>query len=390
MGYEPQMTSHIRIRGLPWNTSKKKISDFFLPVEIPDLNICIIKTSTGRETGEALVKVTNAEDFEACMKKHKEFLGTRYLELFETTAGEWTRLTGAESKLQDAPVSEKSSVLFLRGLPYAATKEQIRDFFEGIEIGAVYLIKDHMGRASGHAYVELESDAILEEALQKDKQYIDDRYIELYKSTLTDLMKALRKSQQNQDKVQNSDHFRLRPGHYASPNPMFDSTEVQKPFCIRMRGMPYNTTEGTIIAFFKQVKTTPSRIHRKADGSEAYIEFRTSQERDVAMTRQRAFIGNRYVDLFVCDYDVIAARISRPTLYPNPALLASAHHTYHHYIRSLYPLTYPPPSVLDQSYPLSSSARYATGYGFHQSPSCAKGYYGEKLGYPPSPSYYGF
>jgi RNA recognition motif-containing protein len=32
-------------------------------------------------------------------------------------------------------VSEKSSVLFLRGLPYAATKEQIRDFFEGIEIG---------------------------------------------------------------------------------------------------------------------------------------------------------------------------------------------------------------------------------------------------------------
>ena len=45
-------------------------------------------------------------------------------------------------------------------------------------------------------------------------------------------MKALRKSQQNQDKVQNSDHFRLRPGHYASPNPMFDSTEVQKPFCI--------------------------------------------------------------------------------------------------------------------------------------------------------------
>ena len=99
-----------------------------------------------------------------------------------------------------------------------------------------------------------------------------------------------------------------------------------------------------------------------------------------------AFIGNRYVDLFVCDYDVIAARISRPTLYPNPALLASAHHTYHHYIRSLYPLTYPPPSVLDQSYPLSSSARYATGYGFHQSPSCAKGYYGEKLGYPPSPS----
>jgi len=377
------MASYIRIRGLPWNTSKKKISDFFLPVEIPDLDICIIKTSSGRDTGEALVKLHSAETFDKCMEKHKEYLGTRYLELFEATAGEWTRLTGAESKIPNAPANEKSSVLLLRGLPYGATEDDIRDFFEGIKIVAAYLIKDHMGRASGHAYIELESEAVLEEALQKDKQYIDDRYIELFKSTIPDLMKALRKSQQNQDQVQN--YFRLQPGHYASPNPMFGSSQVQKPFCIRMRGMPYNTTEAQIISFFKEVKITPSRIHRKADGSEAYIEFRTSQERDVAMTRQRAFIGNRYVDLFVCDYDVIAARISVPTsMYGNPALQPSAYPP-----RSLYP-HHPVygASVLEQPYPRGPGSRYPTGYGLHHPPSpYAKGYYGEKLGYPPSAIY---
>jgi len=398
------MTKYIRIRGLPWSSSKKKISDFFLPVEIPDLDICIIKSASGRDTGEALLKLSSAEDFDKCMEKHKEYLGTRYLELFEATVGEWTRITGVTERLPNAPASEKSSVLLLRGLPYGAAEDDIRDFFEGIDIVAVYLIKDHMGRASGHAYVELESEALLEEALQKDKQYIDDRYIELFKSAIPDLMKALRKSQQNQDQIQN--YFRLQPGHYAQPNPMFGSSQVQKPFCIRMRGMPYNTTESIIISFFKEVKITPSRIHRKADGSEAYIEFRTSQERDVAMTRQRAFIGNRYVDIFVCDYDVIAARITAPpsSMYGN-SVLAAASHAYSPHGRSLYPHhpSYPTSSVLDPPYPRAPAARYPAQYGgLHQPPSYPKGYYGGKLGYPPSaiyedpaaiyeePPYYGF
>lgn len=387
------MAIYIRIRGLPWNTSKKKIADFFLPTEIAEENICVIKSNNGRDTGEGLVKCTSTEEFDACMEKHKEYLGTRYLELFEATAGEWARLNGVESQLPEAPVNENSSVLLLRGLPYGATEEHIREFFDGIELVAVYLIKDHMGRASGHAYVELESEAVLEEALQKDKQYIDDRYIELFKSTVPDLVKALRKSQQNMDQI-NQNYFRLQPGHYAQPNPMFGS-QVQKPFCIRMRGMPYNTTEGQIVSFFKEVKVTPSRIHRKADGSEAYVEFRTIQERDVAMTRQRAFIGNRYVDLFVCDYDVIAARISGPVFpspTPTPAGPPGGHHPYHH---QMYPPSYNP--AMEPHYPPSRRGGYGAhgGYGFHQQPPPPPsafggpkgGYYGEKLGYPQN--YYG-
>lgn len=271
------------------------------------------------------MKCTSKEEFDACMEKHKEYLGARYLELFEATAGEWTRLNGAASQLPNAPVNENSSVVLLRGLPYGATEERIREFFSDIKLVAVYLIKDHMGRASGHAYVELESEAVLEEALQKDKQYIDDRYIELFKSTVPDLIKALRKSQQNMEQI-NQNYFRLQPGHYAQPNPLFGSN-TQKPFCVRMRGMPYNTTEGQIISFFKEVNVTPSRIHRKADGSEAYIEFRTIQERELAMSKQRSFIGNRYIDLFICDYDVIAARISGPIMPAgHPGVAAHPHH----------------------------------------------------------------
>jgi len=79
-----------------------------------------------------------------------------------------------------------------------------------------------------------------------------------------------------------------------------------------MRGLPYSCTESEITKFFQQIEVTPIRIHRKADGAEAYIEFCSALDTDNAMTRHRSYIGNRYVELFRVSYHDMAQTVGLP------------------------------------------------------------------------------
>merc|ERR1740124_30276 len=86
------------------------------------------------------------------------------------------------------------------------------------------------------------------------------------------------------------------------------------PYCVRMRGLPYNTTDQDITNFFTQGQVSPARIHRKADGTEAFCEFRTEEDLRNAMSRNKAFLGPRYVEIFQTDYNVMAERVGLPRI----------------------------------------------------------------------------
>lgn len=73
-------------------------------------------------------------------------------------------------------------ILRLRGLPWSATKEDIIQFFEPIVLAGgedgVRMIMSREGRASGEAYVTLETADDLPEAEKKHNQHIGRRYVE--------------------------------------------------------------------------------------------------------------------------------------------------------------------------------------------------------------------
>merc|ERR1719361_154673 len=85
-----------------------------------------------------------------------------------------------------------------------------------------------------------------------------------------------------------------------------------KSTCILMRGLPYSCTESDITKFFQEIDVTPIRIHRKADGAEAYVEFYSVSDTDKAMTRHRNYIGRRYIELFRVSYEDMARTVGLP------------------------------------------------------------------------------
>lgn len=87
----------IRMRGLPFTATHEQVLSFFSPGEGPKETctvsggtdgILFVRYPDGRPTGDAFVLFACEEDAQGALRKHKEILGRRYIELFKSTAAE--------------------------------------------------------------------------------------------------------------------------------------------------------------------------------------------------------------------------------------------------------------------------------------------------------------
>lgn len=81
----------VRMRGLPFTATAEQVLQFFAPscpVTDGTEGILFVRFPDGRPTGDAFVLFSCDEYAENALKKHKEILGKRYIELFKSTAAE--------------------------------------------------------------------------------------------------------------------------------------------------------------------------------------------------------------------------------------------------------------------------------------------------------------
>lgn len=232
----------VRLRGLPYGASKKDIADFFAGIQIAPYGITLTMDQDGRPSGDAYVEFTSAEEAEKAMKKHKEKIGHRYIEVFKSSKndvkyvvpsnddfrplmpgrpGPYDRpqgfggrgargrggmnlgpsgfntgnfgsrrgtggpmrggrnMGGGRGGESDSESTTGHSV-HMRGLPFEATVADVYQFFAPINPVEVRLLYEDSGRPKGEADVDLSTHADAEAAMLKDKQNMGHRYIELF------------------------------------------------------------------------------------------------------------------------------------------------------------------------------------------------------------------
>ncbi len=82
--------------------------------------------------------------------------------------------------------------------------------------------------------------------------------------------------------------------------------------CVEMKGIPFSASDTDVKNFFEVAYCSPVRIHRRVNGGEAYVEFQSKQEAAKAMTRNKACIGRRYIDLTSVLYEDMARTVGLP------------------------------------------------------------------------------
>lgn len=182
----------VKMRGLPWSTTVEEIMRFFSGCNIKNgkYGVQMTMSREGRPSGEAYVEMESEEDVELACKKDRDHMGHRYIEVFRTKRSEmeWVvKRSGmnVEHAMDDGCVR-------LRGLPFGCTKEEIANFFAGLEIvpNGIMLPTDFNGRSTGEAYVQFVNKDVAEKALQKHKEKIGHRYIEIFRSSLAEIRSA--------------------------------------------------------------------------------------------------------------------------------------------------------------------------------------------------------
>lgn len=69
----------------------------------------------------------------------------------------------------------------MRGLPFKAKEQHIKDFFAPLRIVDIRIIKNAKGKPSGCAFVDFGNEKDIKEALKRDRDCIEGRYIELFR-----------------------------------------------------------------------------------------------------------------------------------------------------------------------------------------------------------------
>ncbi|XP_008417576.1 G-rich sequence factor 1 [Poecilia reticulata] len=298
----------VQVKGLLWSCTTQDLLLFFSDCRIRDgeKGIHLTLDRLGRPTGRAFIEMEHEEDVSKALEKHRQYLGPRYVEVYEVTNSD------AEEILQkSAEARGEEDVVLLRGLPFSCKEDDVARFFSGFSIAenGITMVTNSRGRNSGQAYVQFSSQEEAKRALQKDRELIGHRYIEVFPSSMEDVQSALRKMRTIPIPNPNPNP---NPPQYANWRPVPDSQTHYRAAShqmshapahyIHMRGLPFHVTGEDIVKFFSPLVVSKILVEFGPSGrpsGEADVFFRCHRDALDAMSRDRMNMGQRYIELFL-------------------------------------------------------------------------------------------
>lgn len=92
--------------------------------------VALCLSPQGRRNGEALVRFMSQEHRDMALKRHKNHIGNRYIEVYRATGDDFLAVAGGASGEAQAFLSKGAQVIIrMRGLPYDCTAKQVVGFF---------------------------------------------------------------------------------------------------------------------------------------------------------------------------------------------------------------------------------------------------------------------
>jgi len=188
--------SVVKLRGLPWNVTTDDIHTFLVNINVPQGGIHLMNGPNGRPSGLAYVELSSEEDQAEALRRDKNSIGGRYIDVFACSQTELqARLAGGLERGglpggYGAPNSADAHFVKLRGLPYQATENQIAGFFQPLQVVAVQIAFNSNAQPSGFGFVQFRTPDDVASALSRSNQVLGSRYVEVFRCTRAEMEQA--------------------------------------------------------------------------------------------------------------------------------------------------------------------------------------------------------
>ncbi|KHN74014.1 Heterogeneous nuclear ribonucleoprotein F [Toxocara canis] len=176
-----------------------------------------------------------------------------------------------------------SNYVRLRGLPFSAKEDDVRNFLQGLYVRSVTFTLTATGRASGECYVELTDTAAVEEAKKFDKKEMSNRYIEVFSVSESEVT------------------WMIRHGVIKNAESLANGASTTNNYVVRLRGIPFSATVTDIKEFFSGLDVADVVIDKEPGGrpsGEAFVRLASKQHAEMALERNKKNMGTRYVEVF--------------------------------------------------------------------------------------------
>ncbi|XP_071369702.1 probable RNA-binding protein 19 isoform X2 [Centroberyx affinis] len=187
----------IKLRGAPFSVKEQQVREFMTPLKPAAIRIG--KNESGNRTGYIYVDLHSDEEVEKALKKNKDYMGGRYIEVFRVDSWRGKDQRDKRGKEIDRNFTRKlkedeeeedvaeSGRLFIRNLPYTCTEEEIKDLFtkHGPLSEVLFPIDNLTKKSKGFAFVTymIPENAVTALA-QLDGHIFQGRMLHLLPSTL--------------------------------------------------------------------------------------------------------------------------------------------------------------------------------------------------------------
>ncbi|XP_071411151.1 G-rich sequence factor 1 [Pithys albifrons albifrons] len=301
----------VRAQGFPFSCTEEDVLTFFDSCRIRngENGVHFLLNRDGRRRGDALIEMESKEDVQRALEKHLRYMGPRYVKVFEVHDSD---VEGLLQSLRDESQAMNDGVVILRGLPFSSTEEDIVDFFSGLKIADIAFI--YRGdRRTGEAFVQFAAPEMAAKALSRHKEYMGNRYIEVYLSRKQQMQR-----QGSYDK-QLMTYSRMRREYESIPEERgwrgmrgSDAQEENK-LCtegtensrnvvepgnaspaqhfVHMKGFPTQASAQDIINFFAPLRPTRILVEYNSHGDatgQAEVHFESHEDALAAMAKQGA------------------------------------------------------------------------------------------------------
>uniref|UniRef100_A0A8B9SET5 G-rich RNA sequence binding factor 1 n=1 Tax=Apteryx owenii TaxID=8824 RepID=A0A8B9SET5_APTOW len=284
----------------------------------------------GRRRGDALIELESKADVQRALEKHLRYMGPRYVKVFEVHDKD---VEGLLQSLRDESQAINDGVVLLRGLPFSSTEDDISDFFAGLSITDIAFV-NRGDRRTGEAYVQFAAPEMTAKALLRHREYIGNRYIEVYVSRKHQMQRHMMHHKEmlsspragkehesvfEEGGMKNSESFPVtllmvlllnstelyrevteRSGCVSEPG----NTSLSQHF-VHVRGFPTQASAQDIINFFAPLKPTRVMVEYNSHGEatgEADVHFESHEDAVAAMAKEASHAQCSSIELFLKEH----------------------------------------------------------------------------------------